>query len=332
MVSFIVPVYNSESTIEKCLKSICEQTYKDIEIIAIDDGSKDNSYDMLEKIQLTDSRITVYSHSNRGVSFTRNYGIKQAKGKYIQFVDSDDTINSMMTEKMLHKIIESNLDFCMCLFEYPNKITRRLDNFEEELLDGFYLHFNELMDNVLLQGPCNKIYKAEIIRKYNIEFPDDISKHEDAIFNARYLKYCSRIGLYPEKLYYYNYVGGSLSNIIHKDEIESMLVFYKDLNDTLPDDSNFFKRIIFVYAIKQMEVIYRVTWIKLKGKMTEYRAIWLEFEESMNSQNGFELLASYAKASGIKNYIFFLLSKNKMYNASILYFKLIEYIKKVVKR
>ena len=101
IVSIIVPVFNSEKYIEKCLKSLLAQTYKDLEILVIDDGSKDNSSDVVRQLQLDDQRIKLICQENQGVSSARNKGIEMSKGQYIVFVDSDDYVESNYVETLL---------------------------------------------------------------------------------------------------------------------------------------------------------------------------------------------------------------------------------------
>ena len=112
MISIIVPVYNAENWLKKCVDSIINQTYKDIEILLINDGSKDRSIDILKEYEKKDSRIRVFDKQNEGVSKTRNLGIKEAKGEFIQFVDCDDYIEENMCETMLHLISNSDMAIC----------------------------------------------------------------------------------------------------------------------------------------------------------------------------------------------------------------------------
>ena len=110
-VSIIVPVYNCESSIERCLRSILTQTYQDIEVIAVDDGSKDKSGKICDKLAKEDDRLIVIHQENSGVSKTRNKALKLATGKYIQFVDSDDYLTySRLNKKSSHQLISSNID------------------------------------------------------------------------------------------------------------------------------------------------------------------------------------------------------------------------------
>ena len=112
MISIVVPIYNSEKWLEKCVKSLINQTYQDIEILLINDGSKDRSLEICNEYAKKDNRIVVIDKENEGVSATRNLGIKKAQGEFIQFVDSDDYADVQMCEKLLNAI--ENVDLVVC--------------------------------------------------------------------------------------------------------------------------------------------------------------------------------------------------------------------------
>ena len=118
-ISVIVPIYNSEDYIDRCVRSIVEQSYKNIEIILVDDGSTDNSSMMCDEWAKNDKRVKVIHKENGGVSSARNEGLKIAKGDYISFVDSDDYIDKKMIEKMLNQMEKGNTDLVICNYE-PN--------------------------------------------------------------------------------------------------------------------------------------------------------------------------------------------------------------------
>ena len=121
LISIIVPIYNSENYIKKCLDSILAQTYSNLEVILIDDGSTDNSYNICKDYQKKDNRIVLLQQKNAGVSRARNHGLEVAKGEYIGFVDSDDYIEPEMYEILLNSIIESNSKIAICNYYYENE-------------------------------------------------------------------------------------------------------------------------------------------------------------------------------------------------------------------
>ena len=150
-ISVIVPVYNVQRYLRKCLNSLVKQTYKDIEIIAVNDGSKDDSEEILKEYAEKYDNFTYYNKENGGLSDARNYGLKYAKGRYVAFVDSDDYVDYTMYEKMHNKALEKDYDYVECDFYwiYPNK--KRLDrgfrynNKKEMLVYGRVVAWNKLI-------------------------------------------------------------------------------------------------------------------------------------------------------------------------------------------
>ena len=197
MISIIVPVYNAEKWIKKCVDSIINQTYKDIEILLINDGSKDRSIDILKEYEKKDSRIRVFDKQNEGVSKTRNLGIKEAKGEYIQFVDCDDYIEENMCEKMLNLIEDFDMAICGMRIWQNGVILREPhpDTKIYTLSSGIDIYFELRKINL---GPCNKLYRKEKITSY---FKEDISLGEDTLFVLDYMKNVEKVSSTSECFY-----------------------------------------------------------------------------------------------------------------------------------
>ena len=197
MISVIVPVYNAQKWLEKCIQSIINQTYKDIEILLINDGSKDESSDICRKYESLDSRIRFIDKENEGVSKTRNLGIKEAKGEYIQFVDSDDFIEPDMCEKMLDTIQNSDMAVCGLRIYKNGNILREphLPQKSYKLKDDISNYFELRRINL---GPCNKLYRKD---KITCHFKEDISLGEDTLFVLDYMKNIERINVISDCLY-----------------------------------------------------------------------------------------------------------------------------------
>lgn len=180
LVSIIIPVYNVEKYIEKCLNSAINQTYKNIEIIAINDGSNDKSLDILNKYEKKDNRIKVISIQNSGVSAVRNLGIKEAKGEYIFFLDSDDYIKDDLIEN-LTKYMDQDYDLIKYKTIYVDeygKETERIDGpvFEEKSgTEAFNIMYDK---DVMLEVPWLYLYKKDLFTKNNITYPEG-KVHED---------------------------------------------------------------------------------------------------------------------------------------------------------
>jgi len=196
-VSLIVPVYNTEIYLKKCINSLINQSLKDIEIIIINDGSTDNSDKIIK--EYNDKRIMYISKKNEGIGKTRNLGIDKSKGEYIAFVDSDDYLDSHFCKKMYEKAVKDECDIVICNF-YEDKgfIQERMYiNFKNTNLK----HTPELINNINL-GPCNKLYKKELLKNKNIRFIEN-KKYEDAPFVTKALINAQKIGKVEESLTYY---------------------------------------------------------------------------------------------------------------------------------
>jgi glycosyltransferase EpsH len=212
-VSIIVPVYNVDQYLEQCLNSIIEQTYKNIEVIVVNDGSTDSSYIIIEQFAKKDSRVKVINQINSGLSAARNTGIAIAKGNYIMFVDGDDWIDFNMVERLFLKLINADLVACSYYRAYQKfNIPRVFDidgifdaNFFQRRLTG--LIGEELKDPSLsdcLVTAWGKLFKAEIIKDNNLEFVStrEIGT-EDLLFNLEYASYASKVYISNEPLYMY---------------------------------------------------------------------------------------------------------------------------------
>lgn len=217
MVSIIVPIYNSEQRIAKCIESILSQTFKDFELILINDGSKDKSLEICREYEEKDNRIRVLTQENSGVSATRNRGIECAKGEYIQFVDSDDYIAPNMVEQLVMRMKANDVDMVIC------GILKHYENYNEEILpekEG-KIYMNELEErypsifgNYILHSPVNKLYKKELIKS---TFPTELSLGEDYTFNLNYLIESRSIYFIRESYYFYVISENSLISTYRED-------------------------------------------------------------------------------------------------------------------
>ena len=195
-VSIIVPVYNVERYIDKCLESLVNQTLEDIEIIIVNDGSTDNSKEIIEKYKKQyNDKIIYLEKQNGGLSDARNYGIPYAKGEYIAFLDSDDYVNIKMYEKLYNKAIENNSDIVECDFywKYPNKLI--LDTRNE------YKDINDMITNGRVVV-WNKLYKRKIIYDKNIMFTKGV-RYEDIDFFYKLIPEINKLDYIKEPLVYY---------------------------------------------------------------------------------------------------------------------------------
>ncbi len=204
LVSVIIPCYNSEKVIKNALDSLARQTYKNIEIIIVNDGSKDNTsnviYEYLNKFKLT---ANVYNQINEGVSVARNKGLEVAKGEYITFLDSDDMYSENFISDLVFSIKKHDADTAFCFW---TKTSASLEN--SDIINEYLLTNLKLMQAFMYKKPYkisffNFLYKKEIIDKYAISFPRGIKYGEDNEFCWKYLAHVSNAVLVDKKMYWY---------------------------------------------------------------------------------------------------------------------------------
>lgn len=227
--SFIVPMYNVEKYISQCIDSLLAQKYNNYEIIIIDDGSTDSSLSISKKYESKNKNIKVFSQENSGVSKARNRGLKEAKGEYIVFVDSDD----YCSENLL-TIIEQNINQNELLIYgyskiYINKIENivKKDSFETECSKEEYI----ILDDNIGGYISNKVFERRIIKENNIEFDTNIHYCEDLKFVCDYINKIKRIKYINKPLYYYRMRKGSATGSYLTRKNATILSAYEKLID-----------------------------------------------------------------------------------------------------
>jgi len=226
-ISIIVPVYKVEQYIHECVNSILAQSFKDFELILIDDGSPDRSGKICDEYALKDSRVKVIHKKNGGPSTARNLGIKMAKGIYLGFVDSDDMLNKYMYEKMYNEAILNNADIVACGFTEINHFTGATRESLAPFGDEITIERNEikkklenyLSKNKILGYACmwNKLYKRSYIQENNLLVNENLKIGEDLCFNLKALYSATKISAVSESLYTYRRIN-SESIMIKKEE------------------------------------------------------------------------------------------------------------------
>ena len=202
-VSIIIPVYNTEKYIKQCIDSIINQTYKNIEIIIVNDGSTDKTEKILR--EYNNSNIIYIEQSNKGVSSARNNGLKLATGKYVVFIDSDDFCEINMIEDMVKDIENNNVELAICGFNeiYKNVTKKSLYGLLNDIYNREKIEEEILKNNSIRGFLWNKIFLKEIIDKYNISFDEDISMCEDLLFCVKYLQETKHVYVNNKNLYNY---------------------------------------------------------------------------------------------------------------------------------
>lgn len=202
LISIIVPAYNVEKYVEQCIISILEQSYSNIEVIIVNDGSTDNTGQIIDKISESDSRVRVLHKKNGGVSAARNSGIEMAKGEYLVFVDGDDYISQDYVEYMLSLIESTNSDFCLSKYCYTKRGEKQTINECVEKLqpeDATAL----LLSPQVIVGCWNKIFKKSLLIDNNIRFSTTLFYGEGLSFITTVSQVSKSIGVGNRKVYYY---------------------------------------------------------------------------------------------------------------------------------
>ena len=196
-VSIIIPVYNSEIYLKKCLDSVLSQTLEDIEIILIDDGSTDSSLEIIKHYSKKYSNIKYKSKKNEGQAIARNIGISMATGEFISFVDSDDYIENIMMQKLYENAIQTKSDIVICDY------IEELKNIKA-IRKSLYVNADSLQKRYILSvaGPCSKIIRTEIFKQNNIRFLEN-NIYEDLAIIPSLALYTNKISYLEEPLYYY---------------------------------------------------------------------------------------------------------------------------------
>ena len=225
MVSVIIPIYNCEKYLNECIFSVLEQTYKDFELILVDDGSTDNSLNICYEFAKKDSRIIVIHQENGGVSSARNKGLKNAKGEFITFVDSDDYVENDWLKMLLTAILANNADVSICGIKFDNKLRCLCENSsltKDELLF-------ELQKNGLLYSVFNKLYRR---KKLTVEFRSGLKFGEDLLFNLEYFRKINDIAVVSQALYFYRKDNvNSATAGFREDKFDDILFLYKQTSD-----------------------------------------------------------------------------------------------------
>lgn len=226
--SIIIPVYNSSDFLQECIESLIIQQGKDIEFIFIDDGSTDNSIEILKQFQKYDTRIRIIVKDNGGVSSARNAGIEVARGDYIMFVDADDRLMHHEVIKNIRKIISSNVDLIIFEAQGTHRISRSA--FKTAVIEGAELQ-KYVTDSVVdetFNTPWNKVYNVKLIRTHQLRFDNNISIGEDLLFNLEFFKFCTRCVYLNETLYFYRTTNSNSATKKYRPDKYEQLMFVND--------------------------------------------------------------------------------------------------------
>lgn len=231
-ISILIPVYNTEKYLKKCLDSVINQTLQDIEIIIVNDGSKDNSQEIIEEYAKKDKRIKYFVQENAGLGATRNKGIELSTGEYIAFLDSDDWVELNCYEEMYNSAISNNSD--LVIVDYYIDHEKKSFKYKNEY------KFNQkekYLKDVLLRNVSgfswNKLYKKEIIDKNKMKFPirGELENIEDQYFTTRFVYLSNNISFVNKPLIHYIIRNSSIVNTYQNGLLEDGLALYNANKD-----------------------------------------------------------------------------------------------------
>ena len=267
-ISIVIPVYNSEKYIARCLDSILCQTYKDFEVICVNDGSKDNSLDILNEYKKKDKRVVVISKDNEGIAKTRNLGIKKASGKYLMFIDNDDYIEKDYLERYIKEVENNDYDLVIGGFQ---RITE-----DKKILDKRYVKDTK-WGRFIVVAPWAKLYKRDFIVKNKIEFLD-YGIGEDIYFYIQVLDKASSIKSIDYVGYNWFFNTKSVSNTDHvgineKVDVLTLVEKVKSLKIKNIDKNiidYFYTRLIIYYLLFSGKHANKKRFIKEYKKLKDY--------------------------------------------------------------
>lgn len=265
-VSLIIPFYNPGSLIERCLRSVLQQTYADIEVIVIDDGSTDGSDDIVKNF-LSDSRVKFFQQNNLGVSTARNIGMENATGRYVAFVDSDDFLESGFVSRLVNSNNEGKINWVVSGLNYLRPYGESYHEFRKLKFDNIKLnnkvdmisHFFPFIDRSGFNNVCGKLYDLSIIRSNGIKFDRSIGMGEDTLFNLNYFIAIDSCAFINDCLYNY--------------------WFQVNYSSKKYDDSSFYKR---VKILNQFEVYFKkmglnvreLDWFFVQAAFSSYMSLF----------------------------------------------------------
>ena len=282
LVSVVIPVYNSKNTVEKAVRSICAQTYKELEIIIVNDGSADESLGICEKLASEDSRIVIHSQENGGLSAARNKGISLAKGKWITFVDSDDLADPNMIEILLNSAENSNADLSVCNLKRVD--TQDFDgapvdiNSKEKVLSSKEIINGSLLNNIPLFA-WGKLYRTELFE--GVEFP--VGRFfEDEITSLRLFSKSEKSAFTDAALYYYVQNTSGITKCPKEKHAEDIIANQADI-ESLLKDKDIDKKALYAHLCSNFTLAYNIIWKNSKDSN--------RLKEIRNKVNGYYKLS-----------------------------------------
>lgn len=335
MVSLIVPVYNSEKYLPRCIESVLNQTYKNIELILINDGSKDNSGEICDLYAQRDDRVIVIHRENSGVSDARNEGIKISRGEYLQFADSDDYLEKDMTYTLLNAAVKNGSDIVFCGYKTINSLTEEIvptsyiDDMANLNKETLLLIFDELYLNSYINSPWNKLYKTTCIKNNDIHFKSNLDLGEDLIFNLDVIEKCNNFSIVSTCLYNYILYNdlNQLSTRYRSNMYEIQKMLFEKAVNIFPDHNKYSVQINKIERAYVESLFQSVLFlIAANSCLTEYKVFTDKADLIRRDQVLNRLINDYGAGTKQKKLESFLIM-HEMYSAIFLYVKTKIFIK-----
>lgn len=220
-VTVIMPIYNVGKYLEKSINSVLNQTYKNFELYLVDDGSTDNSPEIVDVFAKKDNRIIAVHQNNSGVDAARNVGIKQGTGKYMALIDSDDYYHETYLEKLVATAEESKSDLVVCGFE-PFGVDNppKVKILEAEEVDKIQAMKHLLGYNSFNGYVWNKLFRLDVVKENHLLFEDGYWACDDLLFSGNYIYHCNKVRIIEDKLYYYRQVGSGANRSRYSGKVK----------------------------------------------------------------------------------------------------------------
>lgn len=333
-VSIIIPVYNAQEYLQECLDSVLNQTFSDIEVVLVNDGSKDNSGKICDEYASKDSRVTVIHQENAGVSAARNNGISAATGNWLMFVDSDDSILPDAVETFVSQTTDKSVEVVISKqFKDDVVYSGEVKWFDlEKYRDDFYgaciagpdmfypVYPKEMRDLPFIGAPWGKFFSGKLIRDNNIRFPEEVRIGEDSVFNMTVIRFAKNVCYVDSPTYVYRVHAGSISTgNIHK-KFDEYIAYVNKTEEIfkafeIKDNLYPYRSVDLSQMIWELANLYGADSCSLK-KFIGYSAKLKEFAEFPPCKCALSQMKS-EWAPGAKYKIMINLLKKKMYIISI---------------
>ena len=307
-VSVIIPAYNAEKYIEKCLSSIQKQTFTDFEVIVVNDGSTDKTSDIIDSFVSVDSRFIRIDQLNAGASEARNKGLDAAKGKYITFADSDDYVSENHLQVLTNGMNNSDLSVCGYIIEFPDGREKGVINVgngsfgKKELLNRILISENAIGGYL-----WNKMYLADVIRENALKFPTgEKYMFEDVFFNYKYINHVQKGNCFSQCTYrYVHHPSDGMSRGL--DNLNSKWLHYVDILDRIIDENDT-EYTEFLYQVRMAKVWHCATAVRVlahfgKNKSAEYCRMKKYIKQQLPEYLRYDILPLKKRLGGLLTYL-----------------------------